>query len=199
MLLATRLTGEKDPVVFGIARGGVAVAAPVAASLQAPLDVIVIRKIGHPLQPELALGAASSHGDVVFTEYARELGEEELRARAAEQVQRARELESRVRGTAPLLDIEARNVILVDDGIATSATMLCAVAEARRRGAARVVCAVPVAPADYLDQFRANCDEFVVLIAARDWHFAVGRHYADFREVTDEEVRALLQGERGAA
>lgn len=169
-----------------------------AASLQAPLDVIVIRKIGHPLQPELALGAASSHGDVVFTEYARELGEEELQARAAEQIQRARELESRVRGSAPLLDIGARNVILVDDGIATSATMLCAIAEARRRGAARVVCAVPVAPADYLDQFRANCDDFVVLIAARDWHFAVGRYYADFREVMDEEVRGLLQGERDA-
>ncbi len=164
--------------------------------MKAPLDVLVIRKIGHPLQPELALGAVSSGGDTIFTDYARELKADVLQAGAAEQIQRARELEARLRGDTPVLDVAGRNVILVDDGIATSATMLCAIALVRRRAAARIVCAVPVAPADYVERFQADCDLFVVLVPARDWHFAVGRYYTDFSEASDEEVRALLQAER---
>jgi len=146
------------------------------------------------LQPELALGAVSSGGDLVLTDYAAEAPRDELQLRIEEMTKRARELEVRLRGDVPQLDVAGRTVILVDDGIATSATMLCSIAVARRRAAARVVCAVPVAPADYVDQFRANCDEFIVLEASRDWHFAVGRFFADFSEVTDEEVRALLAG-----
>lgn len=184
--------------MLGIARGGVIVAAPVAHALAAPLDVCVIRKVGHPAQPELAMGAVSAAGDVVLTEYARDVSAADLQTRIGETRARAQALELRLRGDRAPVDCGGRTVILIDDGIATSATMLCAVAYARNRGAARVVCAVPVAPADYLERFRAVCDRLVVLTPASEWQFAVGRHYLDFREVTDEEVRAALAAEGDA-
>jgi len=181
--------------VLGIARGGILVAAPVARALHAPLDVSVIRKIGHPAQPELAMGAVSSLGDVTLTEHARDVPPADLAARIEDARERAEALETRLRGDKPPLDVSNTPVIVTDDGVATSATMLCAIESARRRGAARVVCAVPVAPADFLDRLRAACDRLVVLIAATDWLFAVGRYYADFHEVSDEEVRAALREE----
>jgi len=181
--------------VLGIARGGVLVAAPVAHALHAPLDVSVIRKIGHPAQPELAMGAVSSLGDVTLTEHARDVPPADLATRIEDARTRAEALETRLRGDRAPLDLASTPVIVIDDGVATSATMLCAIESARRRGAARVVCAVPVAPADFLDRLRAACDRLVVLIAATDWLFAVGRYYTDFHEVSDEEVRAALREE----
>lgn len=181
--------------MLGIARGGVLVAAPVARALRAPLDVCVIRKVGHPGQPELAMGAVSSLGDVTLTDHARDVSPAELQARIEEARTRALALETSLRGERPPLDLDGRSVILIDDGIATSATMLCAIASAHKRHAARVVCAVPVAPADFLTRLREVCDRLVVLIAATDWLFAVGRYYADFCEVSDEEVRAELERE----
>jgi putative phosphoribosyl transferase len=181
--------------VLGIARGGVLVAAPVARSLSAQLDVCVIRKVGHPAQPELAMGAVSSLGDVTLTEHARDVSPSELHARIEDARARAQALEARLRGDRRPVELEGRTVILIDDGIATSATMLCAIASARKRDAARVVCAVPVAPADFLTRLREACDRLVVLVAATDWLFAVGRYYVDFHEVSDEEVRAELERE----
>jgi putative phosphoribosyl transferase len=179
--------------VLGIARGGVLVAAPIAHALRAPLDVCVVRKVGHPGQPELALGAVSAAGDVVVTEYARELAPADLQARIDDAAGRARDLQTQLREGRPPLDIRERTVVLIDDGIATSATMLCAIAYARRFEARRVVCAVPVAPADYLERFGAACDRLLVLQPARERQFAVGRYYEDFHEVSDEEVRAALR------
>ncbi|MBV8222299.1 MAG: phosphoribosyltransferase [Candidatus Eremiobacteraeota bacterium] len=196
--LAEKLRDETQPVVLGIARGGVLVAAPVARALRAPLDVCVIRKIGHPAQPELAMGAVSAAGDVVFTDHARDVSQPQLDLRVVDAQNHARALESRLRGDRAALDVRGRTVILIDDGIATSATMLCAIEYARGRGAARVVCAVPVAPGDFLERLRVKSDRLVVLVPAFEWHFAVGRYYADFSEVTDEEVRAALAGEGGA-
>jgi putative phosphoribosyl transferase len=181
--------------VLGIARGGVLVAAPVARALGAPLDVIVIRKVGHPAQPELAMGAVSSLGEVTLTEHARDVKPAELQARIDDARARAIALEGRLRGDRPPVELDGRTAILIDDGIATSATMLCAIASARARNAARIVCAVPVAPADFLTRLRELCDRLVVLVAATDWLFAVGRYYVDFREVSDEEVRAELERE----
>lgn len=181
--------------MLGIARGGVLVAAPAARALWAPLDVCVIRKIGHPAQPELAMGAVSSFGDVTLTDHARDLSPGDLQARIDDARGRAQALDARLRGDRLPIDLAGRAVILIDDGIATSATMLCAIASARRREAARVVCAVPVAPADFLSRLRAACDRLVVLVAATDWLFAVGRYYVDFHEASDEEVRAELERE----
>ena len=191
-LLAESLRNETQPVVLGIARGGMLVAAPVARALGAGLDVCVIRKLGHPAQPELAMGAVSPDGETALTDYARDVSPEELRERIEAAQAAGRALEERLRGDRPRVDLSGRTVIIVDDGIATSATMLCAIKHARARGAVRVVCAVPVAPSDFLDRFRGAADRLVVLTTASEWHFAVGRYYADFHEVSDEEVRAAL-------
>ena len=198
-LLADKVRDESAPVVVGIARGGVLVAQPVAHSLGAPLDVCVVRKVGHPAQQELAMGAVSSTGELVLTEHARDVDLPSLDALILQAQERARRLEHELRGDRAPVDLHERTVIIVDDGIATSATMLCAIEAARARGAQRVVCAVPVAPADFLERLRAKTDRLIVLVPSAEWHFAVGRHYADFSEVSDEEVRAALAGERGAS
>lgn len=183
--------------MLGIARGGVLVADPVARALRVPLDVVVVRKVGHPAQPELAMGAVSATGDVVLTDHARDVSKAELDALIGAAQARAGALETSLRGDRPPVDVRGKPTIIVDDGIATSATMLCAIESARRRGATRIVCTVPVAPADFLGRLHASCDRLVVLIPATEWHFAVGRYYADFREVSDEEVRATLAAEGG--
>src|SRR5690242_6874315 len=123
--LASLLTSERDPLILGIARGGVVVAKSVAVALDADLDVVVIRKVGHPRQPELALGAVSASGESVVAPYAAEYFHGPMAPLFEEQARRARDLESRVRGDALPVPIEGRDVVIVDDGIATSATMEC--------------------------------------------------------------------------
>jgi putative phosphoribosyl transferase len=174
------------------------VAAPVAATLHAPLDVIVIRKVGHPWQPELALAAVSSGGDVVVNDYARGFPPDLLDARIRETTAKAQELAARLRPGCGPIDCAGQTAIVVDDGNATSATMACAVLYVRRCGASRVVCAAPVAPADQVEALAERCDRLELLVAAREREFAVGRYFMDFREVSDEEVRAALRAEDGA-
>jgi putative phosphoribosyl transferase len=185
------LRSEREPLVLGIARGGVLVAAPVAKALAAPLDVLAIRKVGHPMQPELAIGAVSAAGDRVTTEYAADFSPAELDALFTLQTEKARALEQRLRGQRPQPSPQGGTVIIIDDGIATSATMVCAVAHARR-SAARVVCAVPVAPHACLEPLKACADRIVVGLVSRDPQFAVGRYYARFGEVSDEAVGEAL-------
>lgn len=190
--LAQRLRFEVDPVVLGIARGGVVVADAIAQELSAPLDVLVIRKVGHPLQPELAIGAVSASGETAVTPYAADFGPERLAQLFAAQAERARDLETSLREGGAPLGIRQATVILVDDGIATAATMLCAIAHARSAGASRIVCAAPVAPVESIDQVARRCDDVVVLVASSDRDFAVGRYYADFHEVDNRLVTETL-------
>lgn len=192
MRLAHVLRPAPGCVVLGVARGGVMVAAAVAHEHNLPLDVIVVRKVGHPLQPELALGAVSAHGEAVATEHAAGFPQAILRSLFGRARQQASALEQRLRGEDPALDVSGRPVIVIDDGVATSATMTCAIAASRHLGAASVTCAVPVAPAECALQLRPLCDELVVLIASRDLPFAVGRFYYMFGEVTDARVRDEL-------
>ena len=198
-LLAGRLTDERNAVVLGIARGGVLVAEPIAAQLAAPLDVVVIRKVGHPLQPELAVGAVSADGDSILTDYAAAFSDADLRAWIETTIEKARQLEARLRPAGRPIPVEGKTAIIVDDGIATSATMLCAIAAARRRAAARVVCAAPVAPEECVAFVQARCDALVTLQTVSHPHFAVGRFYVNFQEVSDAEVRAAFEraGQRG--
>lgn len=164
------------------------VAGAVAEALHLPLDVVVIRKVGHPMQPELAIGAVSSQGQAVATEHASGIPNamvQSLFSRASEQAQG---LEVRLRGQSPAHGLKGRPAIVVDDGIATSATMLCAINTVRERGAGFVTCAVPVAPADCAANLRPHCDELLVLVAPSDLPFAVGRYYFMFGEVTDARV-----------
>ncbi|HXW76727.1 MAG TPA: phosphoribosyltransferase family protein [Candidatus Eremiobacteraceae bacterium] len=190
-LLGARLAVERRPAVLGIARGGVIVADAVARVLSAPLDVLVIRKVGHPLQNELALGAVSASGEAVRTPYAAEFSEAQLAAFFARAADRARSLERALR-PGPPLDVRGSTAIVVDDGIATSATMSCAVAHARDAGAARIICAAPVSPADSIPPLLRLCDVVEVLTVSTDRDFAVGRFYADFREVDDRQVAEVL-------
>ena len=192
MRLARAIPPRPDAVVLGIARGGVVVAAAVAEALHLPLDVLVIRKVGHPMQPELAIGAVSSHGEAVATEHASGFSQTVLQSLFSRASQQASALAERLRGDAPPLPVEGRPVILVDDGIATSATMMCAINAARALHAGSITCAVPVAPADCAAHLRPHCDELIVLVAPRDLPFAVGRYYFMFGEVTDARVRDEL-------
>ncbi|MFJ2032233.1 phosphoribosyltransferase family protein [Streptosporangium sp. NPDC087985] len=188
------LGGTGDMVVLGLPRGGVPVAYEVARAVGAPLDVIVVRKLGVPFQPEVGFGAIGEGGvriinrDVVrlanLTQA--QIAEVEERERA-ELLRRAR----RFRGDRPLVDLTGRTVIVVDDGIATGGTARAACQIARARGAARVVLAVPVGAPETVASLRKFADEVVCLQTPDDF-FAIGAWYVDFAQTTDEEVVELL-------
>ena len=183
----------KDIVVLGLPRGGVPVAAEVAAALDAPLDVIVVRKLGLPYQPELAMGAIGEGGARVLEEHVlaqSRVGEDELLA--VEDRERA-VLENRVarfRKGRRRQDLTGRIAVIVDDGIATGSTARVACKIARQLGAARVVLAVPVAPADTLARL-VEPDEVICLATPRQFT-AVGYHYRDFSPTEDDEGVQLL-------
>jgi putative phosphoribosyl transferase len=195
-LLAQRLRRLRtsDPVVLGLPRGGVPVAAEVARALGAPLDVLVVRKLGCPWQPELAVGAIGEGGIRIVED--RILAEVGLAADELERLtaRETRELERRLRrfrGDRPPLDLQGRTVIVVDDGIATGATARAGLEVARRRGAATVVLAVPVAPPVAVRELEKVADE-VVCLHQPEAFWAVGQFYADFSQTPDEEVARLL-------
>jgi putative phosphoribosyl transferase len=186
------------PIVVGIPRGGLPVAAEVARVLHAPLDVVVVRKIGAPQNPEFAVGALAEGGVRVLSERtARAIGLSE--ADRAQLLARAQgELEEQVRryrGAREPIGLSGRTTILVDDGLATGRSALAAVRSLRRRGAARVILAVPVAAPESADRLRQEADE-VVCVETPVGLWAVGLWYEDFRPTTDEEVAALLASEQ---
>lgn len=183
------------PVILALPRGGVPVAAPVADALQAPLDVIIVRKIGVPSQPEVAMGAVGEDGASVRDEhlirmlgitdeafdaiYLNELGEVERRSR-------------RYRGSRPMIDIRGRNVIIVDDGIATGSTALAAVRVARTRGAASITIATPVCSPEARRLILYEADDLIALQTPSNL-LAVGYYYDDFRATQDQEVENILE------
>ncbi len=199
--LAERLKhlAGQDVVVLGLPRGGVTVAFEVALALAAPLDVIIVRKLGVPFQPELAMGALGEGGVRVINEgVVRSAGIDSRQLAAVEQRERD-ELDRRarhLRGDRPRLPLAGRTVVIVDDGIATGATASAACRVARTEGAARVILAVPVGPADSLEQLRADADE-VVAVETPYSFFAIGEFYVDFQPTSDAEVVELL--DRAAA
>ncbi len=190
-----KLKGQ-HPIVYALPRGGVPVAAEIAMRLQCPLDVLFVRKIGHPRQPELALGAVVD-GDrplVVRNENiiaASGVDDEEFNRLAAVQlaeIVRRKALYGKGSGRASPKD---RVTILVDDGIATGATAKAGMRALRHMHARKVILAIPVAARDSMDELKAEADEVVCLERA-DWFPGVGAFYVDFAQVTDEEVMALL-------
>lgn len=198
-LLAGRLEHLKDtrPIVLGLPRGGVPVAFEVARALHAPLDVSLVRKIGAPDQPELAVGAVVDGGspqlvinpDVIALVSLPDGFLEREQQRQLVEIERRRIL---YRGDRAAPDLRGRTVIIVDDGIATGATAHAAVQAAVRAGAARVVLAVPVLPGSAVAEWMEAVDE-LVFIAAPEPFGAVGYFYADFSSTTDEEVADLLR------
>jgi len=196
--LLERLRGS-DVVVVGLPRGGVPVAFEVARVLDAPLDVIVVRKLGVPFQPELGMGAIGEGGARVVDErvvVAAGVSAEEF---AAVEVRERVELERRVRrfrGERLPVSLAGRTVVVVDDGIATGSTARAACQVARAQGAARVVLAVPVAPPASLATLRRDADEVVCLEAPATF-FAIGQFYEDFTQTSDDEVIGLLEQAAG--
>ncbi|WP_405411134.1 phosphoribosyltransferase family protein [Streptomyces decoyicus] len=187
------LRGE-EPIVLGLPRGGVPVAFHVARALQAPLDVIVVRKLGVPYQRELGFGAIGEGGVRVISDDIVRRGRLEQADLAAVEHAEAAELArqaERFRAGRPRLDLSGRTAIVVDDGIATGATAAAACEVVRAHGAARVVLAVPVAPPDAAERLRASTDEFVCLSTPFAFS-AVGEWYRDFSQTPDDEVVSLL-------
>jgi predicted phosphoribosyltransferase len=187
-------TGRPDVVVLALPRGGVPVADEVARALGAPLDIFTVRKLGVPGEPELALGAIASGGvRVLNQEVVAGLGisSHTIEAVTAREQAELERRERAYRGDRPPAAVEGRLVILVDDGLATGASMRAAAEAVRHRHPARIVVAVPTAAADTCESLRALVDE-VVCAETPPLFGAVGLWYEDFRETSDEEVRALL-------
>ncbi|MEE1787593.1 phosphoribosyltransferase family protein [Streptomyces sp. SP17BM10] len=188
-----------DAVVVALPRGGVPVAAEVAAALGAPLDICVIRKLGVPYQPELGMGAIGEGGVRVLNDEVMRLGGITPDQLADVERQERAELERRARryrDGRPPADLRGRTVIVVDDGIATGSTARAACRIVRARGAARVVLAVPVAPRDWTDRLADVADE-LVCVATPSPFFAIGEFYGDFSQTGDAEVLGLLADARG--
>jgi putative phosphoribosyl transferase len=195
--LAQRLSeyaGRDDVIVLGLPRGGVPVAAEVAKALDAPLDVFLVRKVGLPGYEELAMGAVASGGVLVLDEgLIGRLGvsQEQLERAIRAELQELERREQAYRGGQEPLDLEGKTVILVDDGLATGASMRAGAEAVRRLNPARVVIAVPVAAEETCDQFRDVVDEVVCAVTPRPFN-AVGLWYQDFSQTSDDEVRGLL-------
>jgi putative phosphoribosyl transferase len=193
LLAERRLAAD---LVVGLPRGGVVVAAAVAGFLKLPLEVLVVRKIGHPQFREFAVGALAEGGLVVLDEsiaMRNPVARAELDKVIAEETARLRDYRSRFHGTEPR-DFSGKRVILVDDGLATGATMEVAVKSAQARKARWVTVAVPVASAHAVGRLARLADDVIALLADPAFD-AVGQYYADFSQTTDEEVLALLRAQ----
>ncbi len=186
---------DEDVVVLGLPRGGVPVAFEIALALSAPLDVIIVRKLGAPRQPELAMGAIGEGGVRLVDEgVIRSVGATDAEVTAIEARERT-ELARRARefrGDAAPIEVEGRIAIIVDDGIATGSSARVACRIVRARGASRLVLAVPVAPERWTRELRGEADEFVCVSAPR-WYRSVGEWYRDFTQTTDAEVIECLE------
>jgi predicted phosphoribosyltransferase len=194
-----RFAGRDDVIVLGLPRGGVPVAAEVAKHLRAPLDVFLVRKLGLPGYPELAMGAIASGGVRVMN---REVfdslhvpRESFERVVASEEEELARR-EHAYRDSRPAPDVTGKTVIIVDDGIATGSTMIAAIRALRKLDASRIVVAAPVIAASTCAHMEDAADEVVVLLASEAFA-GVGGFYEDFSQTTDDEVRELLADARG--
>ncbi len=195
--LLTAYAGRDDVVVLGLPRGGVPVAAEVATAISATLDVLIVRKLGVPRHPELAMGAIAAVGDAIeLVTNDRVLAKVQVSDEDFETVRRAEieELHRRsvaYRGDRPAARVADRVVIIVDDGLATGSTMRAAIAAVRRQRPGRVIVAVPVGPVDVGAELRDQVDEVVVALTPKPFQ-AVRQGYRDFSETSDDEVLAAL-------
>ena len=187
---------EQHPVILALPRGGAPVAAEIATALEAPLDLVLVRKIGVPFQPELAMGAVIDGQEplVVRNEQVIRMAEinqsefDAIRDRELEEIERRRKL---YLGNRPHPELKGQTVIIVDDGIATGATIRVALRAIRMRKPRKLILAVPVAPTQSLDELRTEADEIVCLEDYEDFG-AIGLYYSDFRQISDAEVIKLL-------
>ena len=188
---------RSDPVVLALPRGGVPVAFEVARELAAPLDLVLVRKIGAPWQRELAAAAVvdGEHMELVVNQDvvdALGISQAYLDQEAKRELEEIERRRTAYLGGRERVPVEGRTAIVVDDGIATGATMRAALRAVRRRKPRRLVLAVPVAPPDTVESLRSEVDE-VVCLATPEWFGAIGAFYLDFSQLSDDEVRSLLE------
>ena len=185
---------QPDVLILGLPRGGVPVAYEVARELNAPLDVFVVRKLGVPGHEELGMGAIATGGVRILHEgIVREVGisPETIEAVSAREQAELERRERLYRGDRPAPTIKGRTVVIIDDGLATGSTMKAAIQAVRQQDPRRLIVAVPTAPSETCEQLKGSADE-VVCPLTPDPFFAVGGSYADFTQITDEEVRELI-------
>jgi predicted phosphoribosyltransferase len=190
-----KYANRPDVIVLALPRGGVPVGFEAAQAINASLDIMLVRKLGTPGHEELAMGAIASGGITVFNaELVSRLhiGPELMEAVIKREQQELQRREQAYRGNHPLPVVENRHVILVDDGLATGASMRAAVAALRQRNPASVIVAIPVAPPDTVAMLKEEADE-VICLAMPEPFSAVGRWYRDFSQTTDEDVKSLLE------
>jgi predicted phosphoribosyltransferase len=181
-------------VVYALPRGGVVLGVEVARALEAPLDLIVVRKIGHPVQPEYAIGAIAEDGYVVSNpDEVTALDQTWFRRTTASELKEAqRRRRLFLQGRGPV-SVKEKTAIIVDDGLATGLTMLAAIHEIRQRGPKRVIVAVPVAAAGTVRKLRPEVDDLIALYIPEGWFGAIGAFYQYFDQVSDEEVVRLMK------
>jgi predicted phosphoribosyltransferase len=197
-LAQTLKTVDKNAIVLAVPRGGVVVGYEVAATLGIPLDIIVTKKIGAPDNPELAVGAVAEDGTYILDEdvlrqvYA---PSDYITAEVERQRQEIHRRLIRYRGNVLYPDLKNREVIIVDDGVATGSTLKAAIRLVRNKGARKIIVAVPVGPPDTIGELKKLADQVVVLLTPEPF-FAIGQFYADFDQTSDEEVIELLRQSR---
>lgn len=197
-LLAEELLEYKeseDVVVLGLPRGGVPVAYEVAKELGVPMDVFVVRKLGVPNQPELAMGAIASGGVKIMNDSVVKgtgISDEQIEEVIEDEREKLQKREKAYRGTRPEVQLEDKTILLIDDGLATGASMRAAVTALREHQPRNIVVAVPTAPADTCQSFKSEVDKVICLKTPTPF-WGVGGSYQDFSQTTNEEVRDLLE------
>lgn len=187
----------RNPLILAIPRGAVPMGKTIADLLGGELDVVLVRKLTSPYSSEFALGAIDESGWAYIADYAASAGgtPEYLEREKARQMATLKERRAQYTPLHPPIDPAGRIAIVIDDGLATGSTMIAALHATRAKHPARLICAVPVSPPDTLDKIRPLCDELVCLIAAPEFR-AVGQFYANFNQVSDEEVMEILRAKR---
>jgi len=197
MRLSERLSEYRTriPVILGIPRGGIVVADTISNELQADMDIVLTRKLGAPGNPELAIGAVSEHGEILIDHrIAGSVGadEEYIEREKSGQLAEIHKRRDRYRSVLPKVPVQGRTVILIDDGVATGATMRASIWAARAEGASEVVVAVPVGAPDAIEMLRDEADHIVCLLVP-EYLYAIGQFFLDFRQIDDEEVMDVLR------